>query len=268
MLARFNLVSSAMRDDRRLIGVVLGSSSPTERDRKMIALLDRGFATGAAPPAVAARSSGVVAASADRQRAVADFTRRSGGPARRDQKQGAAPLGHPSRRLRAAQSGPPLRQRNCAPERSGNDTQPADRDASAKERPAALSRSIYRSHAIRGCGCVPLAAPPASRLFREADRGLAEKKALGACAEGSTCTEGMKKTSTLDHKATDRRHGAEYVPARSLFLRSGYLAVGVSPSRRGATSVMKRRIDVARCSFVPQSLPVTSSSVPKPPVFS
>ena len=61
--ARFNLVSSAMRDDRRLIGVVLGSSSPTERDRKMIALLDRGFATGAAPPAVAARSSGVVAAS-------------------------------------------------------------------------------------------------------------------------------------------------------------------------------------------------------------
>jgi D-alanyl-D-alanine carboxypeptidase len=61
--ARFNLVSSALRDDRRLIGVVLGSPSPTERDRKMIALLDRGFATGAAPPAIASRRTGVVAAS-------------------------------------------------------------------------------------------------------------------------------------------------------------------------------------------------------------
>jgi D-alanyl-D-alanine carboxypeptidase len=61
--ARFNLVSSALRDDRRLIGVVLGSSSPMERDRKMIALLDRGFAAGTAPPAIASRSAGVVAAS-------------------------------------------------------------------------------------------------------------------------------------------------------------------------------------------------------------
>lgn len=61
--ARFNLVSSALRGDHRLIGVVLGSSSPAERDRKMTALLDRGFAAGAAPPAIATRSSGVMAAS-------------------------------------------------------------------------------------------------------------------------------------------------------------------------------------------------------------
>jgi D-alanyl-D-alanine carboxypeptidase len=60
--ARFNLVSSALRDGHRLIGVVLGSASPAERDRKMIALLDRGFAA-AAPPAIATRSTGVVAAS-------------------------------------------------------------------------------------------------------------------------------------------------------------------------------------------------------------
>jgi D-alanyl-D-alanine carboxypeptidase len=60
--ARFNLVSSALRGDHRLIGVVLGSASPTERDRKMIALLDRGFAAGAAPPAIASRNSGVLAA--------------------------------------------------------------------------------------------------------------------------------------------------------------------------------------------------------------
>lgn len=61
--ARFNLVSSALRGDRRLIGVVLGSASPAERDSKMTALLDRGFATKAPPAAIAAGPSGVLPAS-------------------------------------------------------------------------------------------------------------------------------------------------------------------------------------------------------------
>ena len=61
--ALFNLVSSALRDDRRLIGVVLGSSSPARRDRKMATLLDRGFATAAPPVAVAARAPAVLPAS-------------------------------------------------------------------------------------------------------------------------------------------------------------------------------------------------------------
>jgi len=61
--ARFNLVSSALRGERRLIGVVLGSSSPKERDRKMTALLDRGFSTERPPVAIASRPSGVMAAS-------------------------------------------------------------------------------------------------------------------------------------------------------------------------------------------------------------
>ena len=45
-------------------------------------------------------------------------------------------------------------------------------------------------------------------------------------------------------------------------------SAGTSGARRGATSTMKRRIDRARCSAVPQSLPVTSSKVPKPPTAS
>lgn len=44
----FNLVMSAMRDNRRLIGVVMGGTSAAQRDRTMAALMDRGFALAAA----------------------------------------------------------------------------------------------------------------------------------------------------------------------------------------------------------------------------
>src|ERR1700716_2275149 len=41
----FNLVMSAMRDNRRLIGVVMGGDSAGQRDRMMADLMDYGFAT-------------------------------------------------------------------------------------------------------------------------------------------------------------------------------------------------------------------------------
>jgi len=41
----FNLVMSAMRDNRRLIGVVMGGNSAGQRDRLMALLLDQGFAS-------------------------------------------------------------------------------------------------------------------------------------------------------------------------------------------------------------------------------
>jgi len=44
----FNLVMSAMRDNRRLIGVVMGGNSAFQRDRLMAELMDRGFATAQA----------------------------------------------------------------------------------------------------------------------------------------------------------------------------------------------------------------------------
>lgn len=43
----FNLVMSAMRDNRRLIGVVMGGDSASQRDRMMAMLMDQGFATAA-----------------------------------------------------------------------------------------------------------------------------------------------------------------------------------------------------------------------------
>lgn len=42
----FNLVMSAMRDNKRLIGVVMGGNTAGMRDRIMAELMDRGFATG------------------------------------------------------------------------------------------------------------------------------------------------------------------------------------------------------------------------------
>ena len=39
----FNLVASAKRGNRRLIGVVFGGRSPRARDRHMARLLDKGF---------------------------------------------------------------------------------------------------------------------------------------------------------------------------------------------------------------------------------
>lgn len=44
----FNLVMSAMRDNRRLIGVVMGGDSAGQRDRLMATLMDQGFASAAA----------------------------------------------------------------------------------------------------------------------------------------------------------------------------------------------------------------------------
>lgn len=41
----FNLVMSAVRDNRRLIGVVMGGESASRRDRQMADLMDRGFAS-------------------------------------------------------------------------------------------------------------------------------------------------------------------------------------------------------------------------------
>ncbi len=41
----YNLVISAQRSGRRIIAAVFGANTPARRDRKMVALLDRGFAT-------------------------------------------------------------------------------------------------------------------------------------------------------------------------------------------------------------------------------
>ena len=48
----FNLVMSAMRDNRRLIGVVMGGNSAFQRDRLMADLMDHGFATAQAHAAL------------------------------------------------------------------------------------------------------------------------------------------------------------------------------------------------------------------------
>ena len=44
----FNLVMSAVRDNRRLIGVVMGGNTAFQRDKLMAELMDQGFATAEA----------------------------------------------------------------------------------------------------------------------------------------------------------------------------------------------------------------------------
>jgi D-alanyl-D-alanine carboxypeptidase len=53
----FNLVTSAVHSDVRLIGVVLGAAKPGERDAHMQALLDQGFDQLNIPPVVARRET-------------------------------------------------------------------------------------------------------------------------------------------------------------------------------------------------------------------
>jgi D-alanyl-D-alanine carboxypeptidase len=51
----FNLAASAVRNGHRLIGVVMGGSSASSRDREMAALLDQGFAEVGVGPTMVAR---------------------------------------------------------------------------------------------------------------------------------------------------------------------------------------------------------------------
>src|SRR5207247_7487488 len=75
----FNLAASAVRDGRRLIGVIMGGRSWHSRDKQMASLLDQGFAVlaagrpvpqaaplvaGAAPPAAAVMAAAPAASAA------------------------------------------------------------------------------------------------------------------------------------------------------------------------------------------------------------
>jgi D-alanyl-D-alanine carboxypeptidase len=68
---------SAMRDNRRLIGVVMGGSSAFQRDRLMADLMDRGFVTAQAT-SVSAWTSPRVPSSA--RYSAANFVQGSGSP--------------------------------------------------------------------------------------------------------------------------------------------------------------------------------------------
>jgi D-alanyl-D-alanine carboxypeptidase len=68
----FNLASSAVRDDRRLFGVVMGSESAPARDRLMATLLDNGFAHQPTDPILVAEAAGESPRAAHRMLAGAE----------------------------------------------------------------------------------------------------------------------------------------------------------------------------------------------------
>lgn len=74
----YNLVASAIRDGRRLVGVVLGGKTWAKRDAQMVSLLDRGFGTSGGSDTIAVASadtpSGVIPREKPAQPAIAMAT--------------------------------------------------------------------------------------------------------------------------------------------------------------------------------------------------
>jgi D-alanyl-D-alanine carboxypeptidase len=70
----FNLATSAVRDGRRLIGVIMGGRSARSRDVQMGSLLDQGFAVLAAGQPAPSRYAPLVAAAAPAARPIAAAT--------------------------------------------------------------------------------------------------------------------------------------------------------------------------------------------------
>jgi D-alanyl-D-alanine carboxypeptidase len=68
----FNLASSAVRDDHRLFGVVMGGQSSGSRDRLMATLLDNGFAHRSTDPILVAQAAGQNTRAARRMLASAE----------------------------------------------------------------------------------------------------------------------------------------------------------------------------------------------------
>ena len=135
---------------------------------------------------------------------------------------------------------------------------------------------------VAGCGNVSgRAALPIRERAAHSTSGVSARRSLpvrplvlvnhgGTCAaRASSSTIRGAARSTSYGNSSGRRSRRGTTRWRGGASQTNAVSVaGMSVSSRGATSVIKRRIAMARCSLLAQSLPVTSSSVPKPPVFS
>ena len=116
----FNLVMSAVRDNRRLIGVVMGGNSAFQRDRLMAELMDRGFTTAQAQSISAWTSPARAAVGALHGRELRAEHRRAGRRSRQRRHQGRAAAG--ARPSASPHVPPPLalrRQRRAAARGAG-----------------------------------------------------------------------------------------------------------------------------------------------------
>jgi D-alanyl-D-alanine carboxypeptidase len=104
----FNLVASAVRDGRRIVGAVIGGPNPSERDQHMGRLLDAGFGTGPGPSQVAQRAQ-----QTPRAQQTAQAPRPQAAPAPRAQASSASPSASPSA-TPATRANPPQRAEQTA----------------------------------------------------------------------------------------------------------------------------------------------------------
>ncbi len=155
----YNLAASAVRDGRRLVAVVLGGSTSTERNREMVRLLDQGFATR--PSAGAA----VAAAEPARRSLVAAL------PA-------AEPSPEPTSKAGSRGSAKSRAARPAAGEYAVQLGAFKDRRTAGE-----TARRIARTLAALRGGAVVVSEPrPRTRLYAARIVGLSRADALGACA--------------------------------------------------------------------------------------
>jgi D-alanyl-D-alanine carboxypeptidase len=99
----FNLVASAVRDGRRIVGAVIGGPNPSERDQYMGRLLDAGFGTGPGPSQVAQRPQQTPRAQQTAQAPRSQANSPQANPAPRAQASSASPSATPANRANPPQ---------------------------------------------------------------------------------------------------------------------------------------------------------------------
>lgn len=120
----FNLVLSAVRDNRRLIGVVMGGDSAWQRDRQMAELMDRGFAS--------AESAGISTWTAFQPPASARYSAASFDPAQ----------ALPQSRTRPVASKPPRPKSEAALQPASTQPRPSARGVAQSEGSALPSPAV------------------------------------------------------------------------------------------------------------------------------
>jgi D-alanyl-D-alanine carboxypeptidase len=235
--AGFNLVSSAEQNGRRLVGVVLGGSTPYLRDKQMVAMMNKGFKTPAsgtgtmlalsAPNSAGPAKAPAVVAAAAPVSVPAALAAGHRLERRRERRCGDAGQ-HQRRRSPAARA--EARQRAAAPVRRCQPAGfPGDRECLAC-RQYRLRRPGRRLFAIRPGAEAGGAGDPldAGALHRFKDRDRREQQALSRA--GDRPHQGRRREGLRHAEGEERRlHG---VPDRRR-ARQGELS---QPGQRGSAA--------------------------------
>jgi len=189
----FNLVASAKRDGRRLIGVVFGGKTQPQRDHQMARLLDQGFARIAeGEPAVANIADATVADTVPPQAKLVQLSLDAAGDGDPVPAAKPKPLAGGALVLTPTVHGPghpPARLASAAPSAGGGWLVQVGAFSAAAQASAASQAAIKSANLYQGQVSISLAQHGHAKLYRARVAGLAETQAREAC-----------RTLTREHK--------------------------------------------------------------------